>query len=1547
MELNATNFFSFFIVHPFSNSLCDRKEKTKAFLASLAIFILTFGTLHTSIALLNRYAFSKYPPPREKRVDLVANEILKAASPEEIKKLVESLVCLSKREAQQQLSKSYQNILSGLPTNRIKGIVNSIHRLLPSRLPNNLQECIDIAQVLREVPVEDLEHLTDLIGKLGTDFFSMAYVLKQLNAIPSRNERWDITNLLTFGFYKTLIPRDHHAPILRALAELKIGIDKVQVLSAAISSDKVLRKEHYKTASEAVSLIQAIGNSDPDIFEKYKFHLSQTTNIHCKALALEIAKDFPGVLPSDLVLILDKACETIHFNENGYLPDLAKIRKQIEPHLNVLQFMQQVPDKQSKVMKWVYNFPGAHKVPLLNVEKWGNWLETIEFLSDPSHLDSILESFKTIPADEWSAIIQTLRGLSEDAKKNARVFSHKYCSFVFLAVAAQPKETRLEIFKKAISLLSDAPPGEVSSLHIRRLILAIGQLPPDADILNPQNEEILLKIPYYRRAFFLETIKMVPEIHLPNLLNVFELPKNSIEIHPNITQQDYLEAAILVCDPSFPQNHPIFSKIDKETKITLISFIAKFKGKDEALQIASSVPPDCLNDTLIFANRYLNSAQLQMLLRPENKDEFIKIVPGLKNSSNNIFLKELFSVPNEKILEFLQIAVSLYNLAKKVLLSDSVVNEFFIPIYDNLKESFFPGGNWKELLNNLEKEIRDIGCFSSYPILDKEIKEKNKILLKQLFLHLKEVHSILPLIVGIVDSLDWYGITDERFQSLIEVLFQNKALQDNGIAKSLCEFLEKRGFVSRQINHSELLDIMFLLEIFGRTTQEAEKILAGYPNVPIETKNALILLGTQNSKFSLKDLECFLDLLAKYPNNQLSQFISAAKQLINAAKQLRIERMSSEQKRILIQSLSKLPLEKIPLLYPLCVRYASLNLPHNLEGCVDRLFENIGKMDFTEDCIAEFSELETDESFWNLLLVISNCQIPDRITLQIFNALRDLHKKLENGYYLVCCHLILPERLVEALLEIVPLLPDQIKPEYLREMLRPINYFPKGTYKDFLMQRGKELLLAEAIALEQFCGPALNFLPHLLKNRPEIQRAIVDDLFGRLKLPDQNLAYNLGRVILRDIHFSPELTELAQNVNSVASQDVNNPQNPYILHKKLEEARKIEIDLVMKSLEIDGIHFCFNPSFPKPVKTTQIRFGDLPGFDQTALITYFEEFEKRISALSPPEQDKMYLYIQNLCFNAPIQNKSPKEHFLWLKANFTHPEWDIEIPKLLRKEYIPEDIVPRSLALLCALIQHLSTISNTLETIQILDENDKPVSLQISPLEQALLMASGSIQGCRAGQGEGLAIYYASLPPQDKTARLEIIQVPAEDETARLKIILYQKVQIKLESIFTSLNMFQELTGINREALSKQLSHQSLFLKNLIGHRVGLDHEFEFDVYGGHVLPVLQNLIRTDSSEVLFRNVIQALHIFYRYFPVEFLINSLQEYFNLLQSNANQPHLSKEQQENRREEVAKFMAQLRKYADETDFIEDETFNYKLTDLGAAKVWEGIGYLVRL
>ena len=375
----------------------------------------------------------------------------------------------------------------------------------------------------------------------------------------------------------------------------------------------------------------------------------------------------------------------------------------------------------------------------------------------------------------------------------------------------------------------------------------------------------------------------------------------------------------------------------------------------------------------------------------------------------------------------------------------------------------------------------------------------------------------------------------------------------------------------------------------------------------------------------------------------------------------------------------------------------------------------------------------------------------------------------------------------------------------------------------------------------------------VFKARPHLVAPTHEYLFAKLQNLDAhprvlralalNIWINSGAFRLYDQDLP--LPQLALRMR-ILTEESNDTKNPFNLYAKLKgiaaEAVPVfktpEQEIGGTAVSLDSAVFQARANEQK-----KVAFADLPpGIGEDTLNRHFNALHARLSAMDAPGAVAAAKYIQD----------ANGISFAALRSNFTE---DDMIRSLVGVQGAAGDPVPLSAARFFAIMKFISDQSDQIAPGEIL-----------SPREDVLLKISASIQNCAAGKADGINKAYTCLLP--RAYRYEE-QAQAEG-TINSGSYLREAVQGELQAMLTVDNaMMRELTEAPGPGEIPQLSHQSLYLKNLIGRAIGIVHPLTFD---DHSFTLFDPLVA--------RSVDDTLSIFYKHFTPEVLIDALQRHVN-------------------------------------------------------------------
>jgi hypothetical protein len=380
-----------------------------------------------------------------------------------------------------------------------------------------------------------------------------------------------------------------------------------------------------------------------------------------------------------------------------------------------------------------------------------------------------------------------------------------------------------------------------------------------------------------------------------------------------------------------------------------------------------------------------------------------------------------------------------------------------------------------------------------------------------------------------------------------------------------------------------------------------------------------------------------------------------------------------------------------------------------------------------------------------------------------------------------------------------------------------------------------------------------NNLSELMEN-PEIRERTHERVFGILRTnPNKEFVSRITKLIFSNGNpfFLNEESLLFQcAVELEVARDLPAAKNPYQVFKRLKDSwnRDLPPDLVVPGESIEGVDMALNlATCQKQLdETSPILCGQLSReINSEMLRGFFSSIRAKINTFSEAGQQNIFNEIQTLTGGVSLDalnnifGESRELHGILALLVVASPD-------------APAD--PYAVYL----VTLLKFIASQPETI--------PEGSYLTQREAVLLMNAASIQGCHAGQKEGLAIAYRLLPNDVKLASGATYAGRTEKEQ-RVFGYIGNAIQEEMEGLLSGDNPFMH--EVTETGEIEQLSHQSLYLKNLIAQKIGLLHRLVFDPYTGMVL---DPLINKPTKEVL--------DCFLRYFTPSILATHLKARMN-------------------------------------------------------------------
>ncbi len=225
----------------------------------------------------------------------------------------------------------------------------------------------------------------------------------------------------------------------------------------------------------------------------------------------------------------------------------------------------------------------------------------------------------------------------------------------------------------------------------------------------------------------------------------------------------------------------------------------------------------------------------------------------------------------------------------------------------------------------------------------------------------------------------------------------------------------------------------------------------------------------------------------------------------------------------------------------------------------------------------------------------------------------------------------------------------------------------------------------------------------------------------------------------------------------------------------------------------------------------------------------------------------------------------------------------------------------------------------------------------LSEQESAFLKMSASIQSCDVGKKEELESYYYNLP---KRYQYDTPFGPIGEESAQayveqvLQRVMHGLLSNSIELMLSMADL--EDAPENRERISREIVHQSLYLKNRLCHHIGLRHTITWDLQANCV-----------EEGILCKDLSQLLSIFYRYFTPKVLIEEMAKDFNRLPKELSGKVYQSLYRLQDLPPMDRDILYEKEVARTASYWDLESGELRLTEAGACEVLVRAGYLQRI
>ena len=327
--------------------------------------------------------------------------------------------------------------------------------------------------------------------------------------------------------------------------------------------------------------------------------------------------------------------------------------------------------------------------------------------------------------------------------------------------------------------------------------------------------------------------------------------------------------------------------------------------------------------------------------------------------------------------------------------------------------------------------------------------------------------------------------------------------------------------------------------------------------------------------------------------------------------------------------------------------------------------------------------------------------------------------------------------------------------------------------------------------------------------------------------------------LLLGISDEDPLMDLAMRIQlQVDPRSARDSNNVYRVHQKILERKKEIIDwdaLTLLTIQEQEVRLNCQALFEEIHSQKKITFGELQNSNPDVFRDVFLALEERVENFSILEKEEFKKEIDNLGDLASLKSNcasASSRIYQWM--HFTKGKEDDEAP-------FP--------------VAHLDFIAKVLlEKSDVIEDGEI-----LSEKERMLLGVAASIQNCYAGQDEGIAGVYHWLLAEKQSIEGGIAP-NHEYGSSSAKDLLYlylvpkiQKEVLKMETLLSTENpMMREL--ISDEDAFNQLAHQSLYLKNLIGEDLHLEHTLILDQHAGFIDKALREKSRGEVLQVFFKH---------------------------------------------------------------------------------------------
>ncbi len=445
---------------------------------------------------------------------------------------------------------------------------------------------------------------------------------------------------------------------------------------------------------------------------------------------------------------------------------------------------------------------------------------------------------------------------------------------------------------------------------------------------------------------------------------------------------------------------------------------------------------------------------------------------------------------------------------------------------------------------------------------------------------------------------------------------------------------------------------------------------------------------------------------------------------------------------------------------------------------------------------------------WGYLILVTIYNIPSDQRTDLIELAAPLLKKIRQGIHRAAVILIL----------------DSISPENRETCLRKFSecHATKGLTDITLNETVLELLSNESVRVN--CHRYLEGRLESTKDQEQVK------MLTTRVLEFTEMLY---------LHEEHPLYQTAIEIRA-STADPGDRKNPYTLQKYLQEKMKEELSFTPPQFTVGEEKLSFDlTTFQKKVSLKTFSRENLPDVKPDALEQLVSDLDEHLNRLKAEDKKKALDQIEQMTGVTLEGLKTGSLESNYLRALLSSTAGPIGL----------------TAAQFFSIVKYIQSKSSEVEDGQLL-----------SPREEALLKIAASITYCTTGKKEGIFNVYHTFLPDAYKLKMAMPKTEREShESSRVTEFVFNNVvQKKLSQQFSGTNkLMQELVG---KRVVRQASHQALYLKNLIGHLVGLFHSLTFDRHGGIVY-----------DSLLDKSPVEILKIFYQHFTPQVVIAALQE----------------------------------------------------------------------